>query len=158
MAALPTQYKPGQTGNKRGRPPGAKNRSTEIARALADQGSAIAKVVVDAALAGDMQAATLVMSRLYPALKARSQVVQFDLDTTLPLVEQARQVLQSVANGVLDADTGKQLIDTINSFGKLREIDEMSARVMELERFLFDTVTAGHQGMERITIEQDTKS
>ena len=43
----------------------------------------IAKVVIQSALSGDMQAASLVLSRIAPTLKAQTETVQFELDAAL---------------------------------------------------------------------------
>lgn len=48
---------PGQSGNPKGRPVGARNRKSVIADEFAKEGSEVARVVIEAALKGDMQAA-----------------------------------------------------------------------------------------------------
>jgi len=126
-------WKPGQSGNPKGRPKGSVNRRTQIADAFIEDGKNIARIVCDAALAGDMQAAQIVLSRILPVLRPTSERVKFDLDTTAPLTEQARQVLSAVAGGEVDPDTGKRLIDSISAFAGLRQVDEFEARLNALE-------------------------
>lgn len=75
----------------------------------------MARVVMDAALEGDMQACNMVLQRLSPPLRARAEKVTFGLTPDAPLHQQANQVLASVAEGAIDPETGKLLIDCIQS-------------------------------------------
>ena len=93
----------------------------------------MARVVMDAALGGDMQACNMVLQRLSPPLRARAEKVTFELSRDAPLATQAQQVLASVAEGQLDAETGKLLIDCIQSVAGIRAVDELEARLIALE-------------------------
>lgn len=124
---------PGQSGNPAGRPRGAKNKKTVIVEEFEKDGSAIARVVIDAALAGDMQAANLVLQRLSPPLRARSEKVQFELTPDAPLTTQAQEILSAVAAGDVDPSTGKLLIDAISAFAGIKQVDDLEARLAALE-------------------------
>lgn len=126
-------WSPGQSGNPKGRPKGSLNRKSLLAEELEKEGSAIAKVVIAAAKGGDIQAANIVLQRVAPPLKARSEKVTFTLDSSQSLTEQARQVLQAIANGEIDPDTGKLLIECISGFAGLKEIDELATRLNAIE-------------------------
>lgn len=130
------QWKPGQSGNPNGRPKGSLNKKTQIATALMESGKEIARVVCEKALEGDMQAANIVLSRLQPPLRSRAERVNFKLDSDAPLTQQARQVLEAVSTGDIDPETGKLLIDSISSFAKLREQDELATRLELIEMTL----------------------
>lgn len=129
----PRGWIPGQSGNPKGRPVGSKNRKTVIAQEFEKEGSGIARVVIDAALAGDMTAANMVLQRLSPPLRARAEKVMFELTPDAPLTEQAQQVLIAVAAGEIDPDTGKLLIDAISAFAGLRLVDDLEQRLIALE-------------------------
>ncbi|CUA82478.1 hypothetical protein G3I75_20750 [Pseudomonas aeruginosa] len=129
----PKGWQPGQSGNPKGRPVGSRNRKNVIAEEFAKDGSAVARVVMDAALAGDMQAANMVLQRLSPPLRARAEKVTFQLTPDAPLSEQAAQILQAVSDGQIDPDTGKLLIDCIQSVAGIRAVDELEARLAALE-------------------------
>ena len=126
-------FLPGVSGNPRGRPVGSRNKKNVIADELAKEGSAVARVVMDAALAGDMQAANMVLQRLSPPLRARAEKVTFELTPDAPLHQQANQVLASVAEGAIDPETGKMLIDCIQSVAGIRAVDELEKRLIALE-------------------------
>ncbi len=129
----PKGWQPGQSGNPRGRPVGSRNKKNVIAEEFEKDGSAVARVVMDAALEGDMQAANMVLQRLSPPLRARAEKVTFELNPDAPLHEQANQVLASVAEGAIDPETGKLLIDCIQSVAGIRAVDELEARLIALE-------------------------
>ncbi len=129
----PKGWQPGQSGNPRGRPVGSRNKKNVIAEEFEKDGSAVARVVMDAALEGDMQAANMVLQRLSPPLRARAEKVTFELTPDAPLHEQANQVLASVAEGAIDPETGKLLIDCIQSVAGIRAVDELEARLVALE-------------------------
>ena len=123
----------GQSGNPRGRPPGRPDARTKITRALMDDGLEIARVVTDAAKDGDLQAASLVLSRIAPALRPEAQPVQFDFDPTASTVKQVEAVLAAVASGMVPVDLGKQLIDSIKALADVRAVEELEARLAALE-------------------------
>lgn len=123
----------GQSGNPKGRPPGRTDARTKITRALLDDGLEIARVVTDAAKEGDLQAASLVLSRIAPALRPEAQPVQFDFDPTAGTVQQVEAVLAAVASGAVPVDLGKQLIDSIKALADVRAFEELLPRIITLE-------------------------
>lgn len=120
--------------NPKGRPKGIVDRRARIAKAFLDKGDEIAQVVIKQALNGDMQAANIVLSRLQPVLKARAERVEFALDPSAPLTQQAQQVLSAVAAGKIDPETGRIVIDSIGAFAKLREVEELEQRLQVIEQ------------------------
>jgi hypothetical protein len=119
--------------NPRGRPPGVLDKRTKVTQALADDAPEVARVVIDAALAGDMQAANIVLSRVAPALKQQAERVEFELDPNRPLSEQAHQILLAVSTGKLDAETARTLIGCIQSVASVRAVEELETRIILLE-------------------------
>jgi hypothetical protein len=119
--------------NPSGRPKGIVDRRQKLQNAFADDAVAIAKVVVERAIEGDMQAANIALARIAPPLKAQAERVQFELDPDRPLAEQAGQILQAVAEGKLDAETGKTLIGCIQSVAQVKAVEELENRILILE-------------------------
>ena len=124
---------PGVSGNPAGRPKGSKDKKTLVVQEFEKEGSAIARVVIDKALAGDISAANLALQRISPPLKTRAEEVKFELDSKAPLTDQARQILAAVALGEVDPDTGQVLINCISAFAGLRQVDDLEARLRALE-------------------------
>ena len=130
----PSLWVPGmKSPNPAGRPKGIVDKRTKVTQALADDAPAVARVVIDAALAGDIQAANLVLSRVAPPIKAHAERVQFELSPDAPLSEQAHQILQAVARGKVDPETGKTLIGCIQSVAGIRAVEELEQRIIVLE-------------------------
>lgn len=129
----PRGWQPGQSGNPAGRPKGSKNRKTLLAEELQKDGSDLARAIKEAALAGDTSAMNLWAQRLEPPLRARAATVEFELDPEKPLHEQAQQVLAAVSEGRVDPETGRMLIDCIQSVAGIRAVDELEARLAALE-------------------------
>ena len=124
---------PGISGNPAGRPKGSKDKKTLVAQEFEKEGSKVARVIIDAALAGDITAANIVLQRISPPLKVKAEKVQFELDAQAPLTYQAGQILAAVALGDIDPDTGQVLINCISSFAGLRQVDELEERLRALE-------------------------
>ena len=129
----PAWKRGGPSPNPAGRPKGTLSKRDKIAQALNDDGPAVARVVIDAALAGDMQAAGLVLSRIAPPLKAQAERVQFTLSDQVPLSDQARQILQGVADGKLDGESAKTLIGCLNAVAGIRAVEDLESRLALLE-------------------------
>jgi hypothetical protein len=121
------RYRPGTSGNPKGRPKGAKGQNdkhTAMASRLANRIGAksfgkIVDVLVTAALEGDTHAATLLLQRLWPA--PRTRLVSFPM----PKIETAEDVkmvitglLNGVSQGVLTADEAGTLAGIASKLGE----------------------------------------
>jgi hypothetical protein len=119
--------------NKSGRPRGIVDKRMKVSQALLGDAPAVARVVVDAALSGDLQACSIVLARCSPAIKARAERVEFELCPDRTLADQAQQILQAVADGHVDPDTGKMLIGCIESVSSIKAVQDLEARLSALE-------------------------
>ena len=124
----------GPSPNPSGRPKGIVDKRTRVSQALMDDAPAVARVVVDAALEGDMQAASLVLSRIAPVLRGQMEKVSFEFDATAPVARQVEQVLAAVARGQIAPDVGKQIIDAVQALSTIRATEELEARLAALEQ------------------------
>lgn len=127
------QWKKGVSGNPAGKPKGARSALNLVAAEFLKEGSAVAQVVIEAAKSGDMQAASLVLHRISPPLRAAAQKVIFELDQTKPLAQQAQEILNAVSRGLVDPDTGQMLIGCLDKVGNLKVVEEMEARLAAIE-------------------------
>lgn len=130
--APPHAWKPGQSGNARGRPRG----SGEVAKlraAIAEHVPTIIERLVAAALQGDVAAARLLLERTIAPLKAAEPAAPLVLpDGTL--TEQGRAVLGAVAAGTLAPGQGAALLGAIGTLARVIELDELERRIAALER------------------------
>ena len=129
---MSTKFKAGQSGNPAGRPKGALGKATRWREALEPHGDDLFKVAVDHALDGDMTALKLCLERISPPVKPTSDPVMFDL-TGDTLSAKAESVLQAIADGVIDVDSGRKLIGAISDLGKIIEVDSILERLEKLE-------------------------
>jgi len=127
------QFKKGKSGNPTGRPRGITDKRVILRETFENEGKEVAHKVIEAALNGDMQAAKIVLDRLAPVIKPRAEFVKFNLDTTAPIKEQAKETLSAIASGAISPDTGQSIINSITNIGKLIELDEITRRIEALE-------------------------
>jgi hypothetical protein len=123
-----------------GRPKGARNKRAVLAEQITTaEFDGVVQSVVQAALGGDMQAARIIMERLWPVRKG--QPVTFDLPDDLDMAglsEAFDAVLRATAKGELspeEATTVAGLIEQRTRVGKLAEIEAMLEEIEESDAF-----------------------
>ena len=119
--------------NPRGRPPGITDKKAKLAQRMLADADGIVGVMVDKALEGDTGAASLVLSRVLPALRGQSEKVQFDFDAGASISEQVAQVLDAVAAGAVAPDVGKVIIESVKALADVRALEELEQRIVMLE-------------------------
>lgn len=130
-----TAWKPGQSGNPAGRPPGS-GEVGKLRANIAEHVPAILDRLVAAAREGDVQAARLLLERCLPALKPTELPQTIELPDGGSLTETGRAVLGAVGDGVLPAGEGAKLMGAIAALGRVAELDELAARIEVLEASL----------------------
>ena len=124
-------WKPGQSGNPKGRPAGT-GEVAKLRAAIADRVPELLAAMMARALEGDVGAARLLLERAIAPLKAAEQSQALSLpDGTL--TEQGRAVLASVASGELAPGQGAALLGAIGTLARVTEIDELARRIEVLE-------------------------
>ena len=126
------RFVPGQSGNPSGKAPGTRNRATLLRAALdGEEGPAMARIIIDKALAGDVVTARFVIGRLEP--KPRDRGIELDL----PAGSRARDIVaafdatfRAMASGEITPDEAVQVTRVLD--GRLRAI-EAAAREAERE-------------------------
>lgn len=129
---MSTKFKKGQSGNPAGRPRGALGKATRWREALSVHGDDLFKVAVEHALNGDMTALKLCLERISPPVKPTADPVEFFLHGST-LAEKAESVLQAIADGQIDVDSGRKLIGAISDLGRIIEVDSILERLEKLE-------------------------
>lgn len=118
--------------NPAGRPPGSTAQSKLVQRML-ENADGILDVIIEKALAGDSNSASLILSRVTPSLKAVARPVEFDFDPEAPVSRQVEMVIAAIADGSVPADIGRQVIDAISNLGSMRMQEDLEARIAVLE-------------------------
>lgn len=117
-------FKPGQSGNVKGRPKGIIDRRQRLQKALSvDSASLLAALTTKALVEGDVQAHALLINRYMPALKPEGSPIRFALDATLPTSKQIEAVMQALADGQLTVDEAKQVAEMIRLLAEARTAD-----------------------------------
>jgi len=130
---MPTpKFKPGQSGNPNGRPKG-KSAGGMLRKAIEERRDDILKIVVDAALNGDLQACKMLLERIAPTLRPVAASVTLPLDKSAGLAEQGAEVINAALSGTIPPDVANQLISVLTHQGKLIETTELIARIEALE-------------------------
>lgn len=128
-----TRWKPGESGNPAGRPPGAARKLKELREKIVEHVPAILEQLASKAKEGDAAAARLLLERALPPIKAMEEATPLDLPSGT-LTERAEAILQAVAAGDLAPGQGAQLLTALGNVAKAREIDELSRRIEALEQ------------------------
>jgi hypothetical protein len=100
---------------------------------MLDEMRNIVAVLVGKALEGDTNAASVVLSKVLPSLKAQSEKVQFDFDPNASISEQVAQVIDAVASGEVAPDVGRLIIESVKALADVRAVEELEARIITLE-------------------------
>ena len=120
-------FRPGQSGNPRGKPPGSRSRITLMAeRLMEDDAGEIVKAVVKAAKKGDMAAARLILERIAPVRKGRP------VRLSIPAVRTASDVAAAMAAVAIAMANGNV---TPEEALTVASVFEMRRKALETEEF-----------------------
>jgi hypothetical protein len=129
------KWRSGETGNPNGRPPGH-SLQKRLRETVGEQFDQLVDTVLQAALAGDMSACNLLLTRLVPPLRPIQDPVIFKLEGN-SLTDKAHSVLSAVSEGQLSASDGKLLLDGLAGVVRVQD-GELTARQLELIRLALD--------------------
>lgn len=130
-----SQFKRGQSGNPKGKPRGARNKSTLTAEKLLEGSlDKICQRIEEEALNGNMQAAKMILDRVLPCKKDR--VIQIDLPhikTHDDVLSAIGSIVNAVGNGEISPSEGESLSRTIDLYSKTLEVHELDVRLKAIE-------------------------
>lgn len=119
--------------NPTGRPRGIVDKRLRIAQRMLDDADGIVSVLIAQALDGDTGAASLILSRVLPAIRNQAEKVQFAFDPTAPVTSQIEAVLAACAEGLVAPDVARTIIDAIGTLSNARAVEELEGRIITLE-------------------------
>ena len=131
-----SKFTTGVSGNKAGRPPGTKDKRTEMRELLQPHAGKLIQKAVDLALDGDTMALKLCMDRICPALKPRADPVTLDIPNESTLTEQAAALYRATAGGEIGPDEAAALMAILSGQARITEIDELKRKNEELTQLL----------------------
>ena len=124
-------FKKGTSGNPSGRPKGT-TCEAKIRKLIESQADDLIRAVTASALDGDMTAAKILIDRICPAYRPKDQAVSITgLDGTL--TEQGAAIIQTMGKGTITPNEASSLLSTLVSQSKIKEIDELTKRIENLE-------------------------
>ena len=124
-------WKPGQSGNPKGRKPGSTTKHAKLRRSIEEHVPDIIGAMVEAAKGGDTAAAKLLLERALPALKAQGTPVALPMGETLS--DTGRNVLIAVGAGQMAPEQAGLLLSGLGTLAKVIETDELIRRIEALE-------------------------
>lgn len=126
-------FRPGQSGNPAGRPKGIVDSRHRLRAALEPHADELLKQAIEIAKAGDGQMLQFLLGRALPAIKPESAPVRVELPADGSLADRAEAVVNAAAAGTLPTSAAAELIAAIGALAKVRETDELAARIAALE-------------------------
>ena len=126
-----SKFAKGQSGNLAGRPPGSKSFQTQLRAALEEHGPEILEKLIERAKKGEPTSGRFLIERLLPAMK--SAPVQVPLRLEGSPVEQAEQIKNALAEGLLTLDEARTLLDALQTVEVVRVASELADRVSRTE-------------------------
>lgn len=133
------KFKAGVSGNKAGRPPGIKDKRSELRALIEPHAGALIQKAVDLALGGDTNALRLCMERLVPPIRAQTESVTLALSGTL--AERAEAVVEAAATGTISPDAASVLMNLLAQVARVEEASELKKEILEIKAIL---AAAGH--------------
>lgn len=127
-----TRFKPGQSGNPKGKPPGV-GEVGKLRQAIAEHIPEIINQLVEASKGGDIQASRLLLERVFPPIKAVEQSQEIDMPAEGTLTEKANAMLMAAASGLLAPGQAAQMISALGTIAKIVETTELIERIAKLE-------------------------
>ena len=129
------RFRPGQSGNPTGKPPGARHRATQLAEKLMeDDASEVVGAVLTAAKGGDMTAARLVLDRIAPVRKGRPITLKLPaIETAADVLAGLGAVIKSMGEGQITPDEASVVAGVLETKRRAIETAELEKRIIDLE-------------------------
>lgn len=147
-----SKFKPGESGNYRGRPVGALSKKIRLGKLLEPHAKEIIEKVVDLAKNGEPTALRLCMERLIP--KVKNEPINIDLPdvdfySNHDLLKIGEQIIHAVSLGEMTPQQGYDIMTILSVQRKAIEICRLEDRIREknsqvsnaLEKSFFSEMT-----------------
>lgn len=130
-----SRFQKGQSGNPRGKPKGARNKSTLAAEALLEGSlKEVCRRITEEALTGNMLAAKMVLERFLPVRKERTVRIDMpQLKTNEDVLAAIGCIVTAVGCGLISPSEGESLSRTLDMYAKALETHQLESRLQALE-------------------------
>jgi hypothetical protein len=132
-------FKKGISGCPEGRPKGALNKRTQLAKLLEPHAVDLINKAVELAKGGDVNALRLCLERLISKPKdapVHLELPEGSLDSTNTILQIGERIIMSVADGELTPEQGQKITTIIEAQRKTIETHDLAVRIGEIERTL----------------------
>lgn len=123
MSTPRSAWKPGQSGNPKGKPRGSRNGSPGLRTLTRGQIAPHVPKLVDKALqmaeGGDVAAIRMLLDRTIPTLKSVAVPTPFPVAPGASLPDQGRAVLDAIAAGTLAPDVGATILSGLATLARI---------------------------------------
>jgi hypothetical protein len=128
-------FKPGQSGNPAGKPPGARNRTTRAVEELLDgEADTLTRKAIELAKAGDMQALRLCLDRIAPTRKDRYVPIDLPaLDSAADAVKASAVIMAALSAGDLSPSEASELSKLVGNYVAALTAADFEKRLAQLE-------------------------
>lgn len=126
------KFKPGQSGNPRGRKPALASRSA-LHKALDSHLPQVLAKLIELALAGDVVALKTIIDKGLANARPSTHITLPEMVAAPTITDSARAVVAAVGHGLLSVEAGAQLLASIGSLARVQEVDELQRRIEALE-------------------------
>jgi hypothetical protein len=133
--AKQSQFKPGQSGNPKGRPKGSRHKATIAVLELLDgEAEALSRKAVELALDGDTTALRLCQERIAPPRKDAPVLFSLpEMKNASDALTAINSIVQAVSNGDLTPGEATSMTGLIETFRKSAETEDLERRIARLE-------------------------
>jgi Family of unknown function (DUF5681) len=132
---LKQPWKPGQSGNPKGRPQGSRHKiSVAVENLLDGEAETLTRKAIELALAGDLAALRICLDRVFPV--RRDRPINFQLPSIASAGEASKAsaaVVAAVAAGDLTPSEGGEIGKLIEGYVKTLEVTDFEERLSRLE-------------------------
>jgi hypothetical protein len=133
-----TKFKPGQSGNPKGRTKGSRNQMTLAMEALLDgESEALTRKAIELALGGDITALRLCLDRVLPPRKDRPINFEMPAIATIEDAPAAMAAITSaVANGDITVTEAADVSRLVETYVRAVEASDLEKRLRAIEETL----------------------
>ena len=128
-------FRPGQSGNPKGRPKGSRNKTTLAVESLLDgQATALTQKAIDLALSGDLIALRICLDRILPVRKNRPiEFVLPEIETIADAPKAMTAITAAVARGEITAADAADVSRLVETCVRAIEASDLDKRLKTLE-------------------------